>query len=703
MKTILVSLGVLVAVAGLARADFVYVTATTSNCTDTVNCRLNEDVNYYGGYIYNENGLGNFTTAVSLAPGKPPTAGARYFSTSFVNASTPDTGVTISPTLGIPGGVYRIYHVFSSAAGNVSTNVVLGVTAIADCTLSFTSTDKFQSQYGAATGGMNSWQFLGYLTCAPGMSTPVINFFWESGDVDAGAQKRLLVDTFLFVSDTCTDVAPVGISGAYSITSTTVTVTGIDTAATALKVYQYTGGAWAKVGERTTSITNATLTVPVSGLVLNAQLAATQTLNGQEGCLWGVPTGVMVGSANPRVRLALSLRETPSTGPAGTPGVITGSTTANIHFLGVTNRFTAAPGNPGVVIQPTPGWQEITFDAGIQSVGDSSDVQGTLASAIGQVGYGAYETVTLQVYAFRVVPPDSVMIFSSTPAQSELKTSTDSFLVDWSWQAVPDADGYRLLRDWNGGGYAEYMDVVGATTVRDNNTAWAYGGEVTPNRVQTGPSVKWNTVASDPDAVGCISCLRSNWYTIDALAFAIDDLTSSGPHDIYIDSIKNGDTVFYGFEEVPAGTTDFGFRTPSFSGSTSGNLAGSPNSAVVVNTAAYEGTKSMRIQWAWNGTVNTKWLRCTAYNVGNPQVNINHPIIIRFLYQPAGAELPPAPPAPSLTAAREGDQTVLHWPGTHRLQTALEVIGPYTTIPGITNAPYFNTYPDPQRFFRLVD
>ena len=141
-------------------------TGTTSNCTDAVNCKLNQDININFASVYNENGYGDFTTAVSLAPGKPATAGARYFSTSFTNNSTPELGITLNPTLATTGGVYRVYHVFSSAAGNVSTNVVLGVTNLEGCTLSFTNTDKFQSKYGVSSGGMNVWQFLGFLTNA---------------------------------------------------------------------------------------------------------------------------------------------------------------------------------------------------------------------------------------------------------------------------------------------------------------------------------------------------------------------------------------------------------------------------------------------------------------------------------------------------------------------------------------------------------
>jgi hypothetical protein len=44
--------------------------------------------------------------------------------------------------------VYKVFHVYSSAAGNVSTNIILGVTNNDGCTLSFSQTDKFQRSFG---------------------------------------------------------------------------------------------------------------------------------------------------------------------------------------------------------------------------------------------------------------------------------------------------------------------------------------------------------------------------------------------------------------------------------------------------------------------------------------------------------------------------------------------------------------------------
>jgi hypothetical protein len=572
-------------------AEFVYLTSTPSNCVSIPDCgglNINSDINNLGGSVYTENVPGDFTSAIALALGKPNTPGARYFSIAFSNA-TPDFGVMLSPTLSVTGGTYKVYHVFSSAAGNVSTNIVVGFTNYNGCTLSFTNSDKFQSSYGVSSNGLNVWQFLGYVTNNVDMATPSINMYFVDGEVSSGAQRRLLVDTFLFVDDPCTEIAQLAISGSYKVGDTNVVVTGVNGSATALKVYQYTNGIWSLVGQRTSGIVVGTNSIAVSGLAKGAQLAATQTIGGQEGCLWGVPTGIIVGTPNPRLRLALSLRETTSTGPAGSTGLTSGFTaSANIYFLGVTNRLSSAPGFPGKILYPSNSvWQEVTFQRG------------------------------------------------------------------------PD--------------YANPID----------------------------PSIKWNT-ATGYDPVGTVNDMTSNWYTIDALAFVIDDLTSTGPHDIYIDTIKNGAVTFYTFENSPAFATDVGLRAPSFSGTTGGNLAGSPNSAAVANNVAYEGTKSMRVQWAWNGATTTKWLRLTTSGAGNPQVNVEDPITIRYLYVPDGGTYPAAPPRPTLTADQVGGQTILNWTGGHRLQTAPILSGPYTNT-GVILGPYTNSFPEVERYFRLMD
>ena len=37
------------------------------------------------------------------------------------------------------------------------------------------------------------------------------------------------------------------------------------------------------------------------------------------------------------------------------------------------------------------------------------------------------------------------IVYSATPAQSSVVTSNDVFVVNWTWDAVAGAEGYRLL------------------------------------------------------------------------------------------------------------------------------------------------------------------------------------------------------------------------------------------------------------------
>ncbi len=386
LATILLSLACIGNV--LAAVETVFVTANTSNCVSSADCGsgANPDINFYSGYpIYSDNGLGSFTSArVTTVPDKPNTPGARYFSNGFSN-STPElyTAITISPPLGTPGGVYKVYHVFSSAAGNVSSDIVLGVTNNIGCTLSFTETDKFQSKYGTSP---QKWQFLGFLTNDPGSANPVITFYYKAGVVNAGAQKRLLVDTFKFLyNDPCTYVDPVTVVGPLGTHVNVVNVSGVINTASVVTVYQDSGAGFAPIGSIAATGT-ATYAVPVTGLVKGARVAATQTVNGIEGC---TPTsGLTVGGGpNPRLRVVLSMREAPNaTGPVGANGSPYTTNFSRIHFLG-SSALCPGPGPVGgLIVYPSNDWQTVTFQRGPDYMNPTNPSVIWNSSVTGQAG-----------------------------------------------------------------------------------------------------------------------------------------------------------------------------------------------------------------------------------------------------------------------------------------------------------------------------
>ena len=230
----------------------------------------------------------------------------------------------------------------------------------------------------------------------------------------------------------------------------------------------------------------------------------------------------------------------------------------------------------------------------------------------------------------------------------------------------------------------------------------------------------WNS--SVAGQAGTVNDLQGEWATLEAIAFTLDDTTDTGPYRIYIDNIVNGGLtnapiVLEDFENAPAKMSDYTFHPPGASGSTGGNMLSMPNEALVDNTVADTGSKSMRIVWQWSSLKTNNWIRFNTYNSTqgkpNPMFNLNDPISFRILIQPVGAPapLPPATPRPTVILSKVGETNVFEWTGAHRLQTAVSLEGPFTNLPQViitpnTNtflSPYTNVTSDPVRFYRLVD
>jgi hypothetical protein len=678
--------------------EIVYVTACVSNCVSTTACGSgpNQDFNLVGNLVYQDEGsFGAYTSAKAGTPDKAVVPGSRYHSNSFSN-STPDLGIVLSPSLAVTGGVYKVYHVYSSTANNVSTNVIIGFTNVEGCTISWTTTDKFQRKYGQPSP--QQWQLLGFLTNNADTSFPRIRLYFVDGVVNAGALQRFMIEQFKFeYYEPCTDVPVVGVTGPLATNIPAVVVTGVSNAATAVTVYQDSGAGMVKIGELTSGVVGGNNTVPVTGLVKGAQVAATQTIEGTEGCK---PTmGVRVGGgANPRLRLALSIKENPTaTGPVGANGAAGATTT--IHFIPATNVLGGScPADGLLTVYPSNDWQTVTVPLGKDTIGDPASASGVATAGS---GYYANDSVNIRVYAYRIVPGSGATVYSATPAESAQVTSTDAFVVNWTWAAVAGADGYRVFRQVNySGGFYEYVDVVG-TSYADSNSGWLFWvGDPMPTAVQKMPSIQWNPTVGNPNNIA------GEWGILESIAFVSDDETDNGPFDIYIDNLANGTNgVFQDFEGFVAGTgAGVVFNQPSYSGTTSANLLTAPNVAEISNLAADTGTKSIRVRWQFTSGATNLWMRFNTFNTSvmpNPLINLNEPLSFRLLIQPVGAT-PVPPPPPTLSAAKVGSDVVLDWEGTHRLQASPNVSGPYSNT-GVTNGPWTNNLPDPVMFFRLRD
>jgi hypothetical protein len=87
-----------------------------------------------------------------------------------------------------------------------------------------------------------------------------------------------------------------------------------------------------------------------------------------------------------------------------------------------------------------------------------------------------------------------------------------------------------------------------------------------------------------------------------------------------------------GFEGFAPGSTVL-FNLPRFSGSTSNDLALTPNVAQVSNLAAFTGAQSNLVQWQFLDTDPQRWMRLTTFNVPNvpnPTVELHRPIRVRM-------------------------------------------------------------------------
>ncbi len=205
------------------------------------------------------------------------------------------------------------------------------------------------------------------------------------------------------------------------------------------------------------------------------------------------------------------------------------------------------------------------------------------------------------------------------------------------------------------------------------------------------PSTNWQTVAFYPTDSKFVwnGALTFNpdgsdpnqYGTIDGFALAMDDLTDTGPYQIYFDNLRNGSIMIQDFEDETNNAV-VQFPAPGSSGSTSGNLLTSPNTSVVTTNYAQSGTNSDFVYFQFNSAGTAKYVRLTAlattgnHPTPNPQVDLTQPILIDMLVLPV-------------------NQTNAHSLGTVSPATAFHLtncLGSSATF-GVTVTPPDNTSP----------
>ena len=162
------------------------------------------------------------------------------------------------------------------------------------------------------------------------------------------------------------------------------------------------------------------------------------------------------------------------------------------------------------------------------------------------------------------------------------------------------------------------------------------------------PDQCWKTVVFDHAADPGFTFTGIGLFNVDpfcaleGLVFSIDD-TESGPYNIYVDQIKNGDTVIEDFEGSAAGV-ERTFTAPKNATGTTAPAAIStylsdPNSSLVSQANAFDGTNSCRIQWQWVRRQQYPLGAIIATNTSGkiyPQLDVTKPITVRYLVLPAG-------------------------------------------------------------------
>ena len=203
-------------------------------------------------------------------------------------------------------------------------------------------------------------------------------------------------------------------------------------------------------------------------------------------------------------------------------------------------------------------------------------------------------------------------------------------------------------------GNPAFVGPIGAETYTYTERYWlkatdtvgsAYG-TAPVGGVELVPSECWQTVHFSWDADRCLDWLTSlpvtetnRYAAIERLAFAIGD-DDSGPFDIYVDSIMNGDTLIENFEGHADGERYRLVEPGSAATPTpSATFLGHPNSCLISQLQAFDGTNSSRVQWQFKDTNPVRWasvLFAATPGKRHPQVDTTKPVTLKILMLPVG-------------------------------------------------------------------
>ncbi len=530
-----------------------------------------------------------------------------------------------------------------------------------------------------------------------------------------GGNARVKIDNIILKPGpppNCNLTSAVTVPGPLYATQTTVTVTNVALNASEVRVYK---AGYTQIGRKELPTGSATGTevVDVTALVQGNIISATQTVNGIEACQTVI--GPTVGAAcgvTPAVTIqrpllanqtvvtvtdvsmtatAVRVYDTTAGGPPiGENTAPGGQTTVDVT---VTPLVTGHRIKARQIVNEIEGC--VPSNASSPLVDDCSQI-GAI-DVVGPVNAGATTVAVssvldgataVTVYAngaqigqktAGVVPGDNNVTVTTPLVKGQIISATQTITTAWGSLpgCIPATDemvgsGHNAqillslgIRETNSTG------PIGSNGGNSGTIEWLVGATTTPGGPPIGkplvPGPQWQTVIFTPgvDLVGDFTgdgnlTSTTGKGVMEELAITIDQTAPDvGPYTMYIDNITSAGVNFADFESFTGtGNVQAVFRQPTFSGSTSANLATTPNLSWVDRAVGDGGGQSERIEWRFIDEAASRWIRLTtdgAPNIPNPIVDITQPITMRVLLLGPDDPLPVNCGNPRVDVDRDGD------------------------------------------------
>lgn len=118
-------------------------------------------------------------------------------------------------------------------------------------------------------------------------------------------------------------------------------------------------------------------------------------------------------------------------------------------------------------------WQNQTTLSGLVP----PDINDNFIGDTGSV-YSSSETLSYRIYAYRSI--NGTRVYSSTYVQADFTIASSGDAPEVDIINSSNDEGYRVLRNYNSGGYVDYWDIGNTSSFIDYGVSWTSGSTVTP-------------------------------------------------------------------------------------------------------------------------------------------------------------------------------------------------------------------------------